>query len=151
MTFINFSFCSPVGFDPGVQQRMCDLADVAEKMDAAPTAQEPRQIVSARGLLSQNRAKPSWTGCSDRSLRRTFWRRHTAWWSRSPKAADQGKQSHSAGRWQRPMPRCSKPCRVPGTTSTSRPTLSMMMTRAANFPDLMLKKQAEGVSGQPHL
>jgi cardiolipin synthase len=33
------------------------LPDVAEKMDAAPTAQEPRQIVSARGLLSPKQSK----------------------------------------------------------------------------------------------
>jgi len=33
------------------------LPDVAEKIDAAPTAQKPRQIVSAKGLLSPNQSK----------------------------------------------------------------------------------------------
>ncbi|MDD5169972.1 MAG: cardiolipin synthase [Syntrophales bacterium] len=33
------------------------LPDVSEKIDAAPTAQEPRQIVSAKGLLSPKRSK----------------------------------------------------------------------------------------------
>ncbi len=33
------------------------LPDVAEKIDAAPTAQEPRQIVSAKGLLSPKQSK----------------------------------------------------------------------------------------------
>ena len=38
------------------------LPDVAEKSNAAPTAQEPPKIISAKGSCPQNRARPSWSG-----------------------------------------------------------------------------------------
>lgn len=58
MTFIKPLFlfllsASILGFSSGC----ATLPEVAEKMDVAPTAQEPRQIVSARGLLSPKQSK----------------------------------------------------------------------------------------------
>jgi len=58
MTFIKPLFlfllsASILGFSSGC----ATLPNVAEKIDAAPSAQEPRQIVSARGLLSPKQSK----------------------------------------------------------------------------------------------
>ena len=58
MTFIKPLFwfllsASILGFSCGC----ATLPDVAEKMDAAPSGQEPRQIASAKGLLSPKHSK----------------------------------------------------------------------------------------------
>jgi len=58
MTFTKALFlfllsASILGFSSGC----ATLPNVAEKIDAAPSAQEPRQIVSARGLLSPKQSK----------------------------------------------------------------------------------------------
>lgn len=58
MTFTKFLFLlllsvSILGFKCGC----ATLPNMAEKMDAVPSAQEPRQIVSARGLLSPKQSK----------------------------------------------------------------------------------------------
>jgi cardiolipin synthase len=41
----------------GTRSGCAALPNVSEKIDAAPTAQEPQQIVSAKGLLSPKQSK----------------------------------------------------------------------------------------------
>ena len=58
MTFIKplFLFLLSVSI-LGISSGCATLPNVSEKIDAAPTAQEPRQIVSAKGLLSPKQSK----------------------------------------------------------------------------------------------
>jgi cardiolipin synthase len=41
----------------GISSGCATLPNVSEKIDAAPTAQEPRQIASAKGMLSPKQSK----------------------------------------------------------------------------------------------
>jgi cardiolipin synthase len=45
----------------GISSGCATLPNVSEKIDAAPAAQEPRQIASAKGLLSPKQSK-AWNG-----------------------------------------------------------------------------------------
>ena len=58
MTFINplFLFLLSISI-LGLSSGCATLPNVTEKMDAAPAAQEPRQIVSVKGLLSPKQSK----------------------------------------------------------------------------------------------
>src|SRR5271157_3331050 len=58
MTFIKplFLFILSVSI-LGISGGCATLPNVSEKIDAAPTAQEPSQIVSAKGLLSPKQSK----------------------------------------------------------------------------------------------
>jgi cardiolipin synthase len=58
MTFIKtFFLFFLLVFVLGISSGCATLPNVSEKIDAAPTAQEPRQIVSAKGLLSPKQSK----------------------------------------------------------------------------------------------
>jgi cardiolipin synthase A/B len=56
--FLFFLSVSILGLSGGC----ATLPNVSEMIDEAPTAQEPRQIVSGKGLLSPEKARPLWNG-----------------------------------------------------------------------------------------
>jgi cardiolipin synthase len=58
MTFIKALFLFLLSISIlGISSGCVNLPNVSEKIDAAPTAQDPRQIVSAKGLLSPKQSK----------------------------------------------------------------------------------------------
>ncbi len=136
MTFIKPLFLfllsvSILGFSSGC----ATLPDVAEKIDAAPTAPEPPQIVSAKGPLSPKQSQ----AILDRLKRSVdptdILERYIAVVeSVTDSPLTKGNKVTLLADGPAAYAAMFKAMKVPETISTLKPLSSTMMTWAANFP-----------------